>query len=389
MRFVLFSAQYLPTVGGVERYTHNLAQTLAGMGHTVLVVTSALPGQPAQQTQPDGTQVLRLPSFLWLKGRFPVLKPGAAGRKQAALLWQQTFDFALINTRFYPLSLFAANFCKKQGIPAAVLEHGTAHLSMGNPVLNTLGNWYEHWAIGYIRRRCKAFYGVSGASASWLQHFGIKAKGVLYNAVNPTVLQTLASSSLCNFRQQYGLLPSAPVVVYSGRFIPEKGIFELLDAFAQLHKTMPEVTLIMAGDGPCLDEVKARNQAGVVCTGMLPHNQSLALLSQATVFCLPSYSEGFSTVILEVAALKTAIVTTPTGGSPELIGDGKAGILLQNLQPDTIAAALQKALCEPAWRSQAEEKAYQTLTQRFTWQKTAEALVEIATKNPSGEGKGA
>ena len=47
MTICYFSAQYLPTVGGVERYTFNLAKRAVAAGHRALVVTSALPGLPA------------------------------------------------------------------------------------------------------------------------------------------------------------------------------------------------------------------------------------------------------------------------------------------------------------------------------------------------------
>ena len=50
MTICFFSAQYLPTVGGVERYTFNLARRVVAAGHTALVVTSALPGLPEEET---------------------------------------------------------------------------------------------------------------------------------------------------------------------------------------------------------------------------------------------------------------------------------------------------------------------------------------------------
>ena len=50
MTLCFFSAQYLPTVGGVERYTFNLAKRAVQAGHRVLVVTSALPGLPQEET---------------------------------------------------------------------------------------------------------------------------------------------------------------------------------------------------------------------------------------------------------------------------------------------------------------------------------------------------
>ena len=57
MKFIIFSAQYLPTVGGVERYTNSLAKKLIAKGHKVSVVTSSLPGQPDVETDSDGIKI--------------------------------------------------------------------------------------------------------------------------------------------------------------------------------------------------------------------------------------------------------------------------------------------------------------------------------------------
>ena len=73
MTICFFSAQYLPTVGGVERYTFNLARRVAAAGHTAIVVTSALPGLPDFETDEHGIRIYRLPVWPLMNGRFPVL----------------------------------------------------------------------------------------------------------------------------------------------------------------------------------------------------------------------------------------------------------------------------------------------------------------------------
>ncbi len=69
MHFWFFSAQYLPTIGGVERYTQNLSAALVAAGHSATVITSALPGLPKHETDESGTRILRLPVRPWLGGR--------------------------------------------------------------------------------------------------------------------------------------------------------------------------------------------------------------------------------------------------------------------------------------------------------------------------------
>ncbi|MDL2219213.1 glycosyltransferase family 4 protein [Ruminococcaceae bacterium OttesenSCG-928-O06] len=380
MRFLFFAAQYLPTAGGVERYTHNLAKTLVAAGHSATVVTSALPGLAAEETDEAGIRIFRLPARLWMAGRFPVPRGGKAFRRLSARLWENEYDFALINTRFYPLSLWAARQCRRRHLPAIVLEHGTKHLDMGNQVLNLFGGWYEHAAMHLMRRYCDDFYGVSLACSEWLRHFGVTAKGVLYNAVDPAELKALTDTPATNWRQRLGLAADAPLVAFVGRFIAEKGIWEMLDAFAILQGNHPAAALVMAGDGPLHAQAAQKKAPGVFLPGQVSYAESIALLHQADVFCLPTYSEGFSTTVLEAAVCGSFIVTTPTGGSPELICDGKSGILLDSIAPAAIAGALARALDDAALRKAAAVRLAQRVEEHFTWRRTTEALLEISQR---------
>ena len=110
MTICFFSAQYLPTVGGVERYTYNLARRVVKAGHKALVVTSALPGLPDHETDAEGIEILRLPVWPLMNGRFPVLRPGRDFSRLEKLLWGRKIDFCLINTPFLGSCLFRQYF---------------------------------------------------------------------------------------------------------------------------------------------------------------------------------------------------------------------------------------------------------------------------------------
>ena len=148
MVICFFSTQYLPTPGGVERYTWNLARRCVAAGHRALVVTASLPGLPARERDADGIEIYRLPSWPVMGGRFPVLKPLA----DADDLWAQGIDFAVIQTRMYTQSVWAARQCKRRGIPALVIDHSTGYMLHGG-LAGALGKAYEHAACGSIRRR--------------------------------------------------------------------------------------------------------------------------------------------------------------------------------------------------------------------------------------------
>ena len=374
MTICFFSAQYLPTVGGVERYTASLAARLVERGHRVLVVTSALPGLPEREEQ-DGISVWRLPVWPLMGGRFPIPKPGADFRRLARALWTEDIDFCVVQARFYLSSLYAVRQCRRRGIPHLVIDHSTGHMPLGRGPVAWAGHLYEHLAAAYLRKA--PFYGVSRAVCGWLEHFGIQAEGQLYNAVEPAALEQLAAAEpQVDWRAELGLAPDTRVAAFVGRIIPEKGVAELVQAFTGL--SLENAALLVAGDGPQLPELKAACPKNVYYLGSVPYPKTLQLYQQADLYCLPTrYAEGFPTTFLEAAALGCPILTSRTGGSDELLPDERYGIQLARPTPEAIAPALERALADADWRRQAAALTRKRLEENFTWQAVAQRLCEL------------
>ena len=370
MTFCFFTAQYLPTPGGVERYTWNLARRCVAAGHRAIIVTSALPGLPARERDADGLEIYRLPAFPVMGGRFPVLRPFAP----AADLWAQSIDFAVIQTRMYTQSIWAARQCRRRGIPALVIDHSTGYMMHGG-LGGVLGRWYEHLACGIIRRCGFPFYGVSGDVCRWLKTFGISAAGTLPNAVDPEELAALArAEDRTDWRQRLQVPADGHLVAFVGRLIPEKGALQLAKAVQQL----PGCVLAVAGTGPEEEALRAMG-GNVHALGALPHAQIVQLLSQADCYCLPTeYAEGFPTTLLEAAACRCPIVCTHTAGTGELLPDGDYAVYLDDTRPESLAAALTTVLQDPGASRQRCERAFRNLAEHFTWQAVFATMMKTA-----------
>ena len=247
---MIFSAQYLPTVGGVERYTNALAKKLIEKKHNVTVVTSALVDLPMQETDADGIHIVRLPVIPVMNGRFPVLKPSAEKRSFEKFFKENKPDFCVIQTRFYTNSIMAAILCKKYSVPNIVIEHGTAHLIQGG-VTGFLGNIYEHLVFKYINSKCPDIYGVSMACCNWLEHFGIRNKSIMYNAIDMDFINGIAAAE----KNEFGIDADKTVVCFSARLITEKGIYKAIDAFKK-YDNQDDVALVILGDGAEFENVK-------------------------------------------------------------------------------------------------------------------------------------
>ena len=376
MVICFFSTQYLPTPGGVERYTWNLARRCVAAGHRALVVTASLPGLPARETDPDGIEIFRLPSYPVMGGRFPVLYPFV----DAGDLWAQDIDFAVIQTRMYPQSVWAARQCKRRGIPALVIDHSTGYMMHGG-LAGALGKAYEHAACGCIRRCGFPFYGVSGDVCRWLQTFGITAAGRLPNAVDPDELDKLArAENAVDWRTKLNVPAGGKLIAFVGRLIPEKGAARLAEAVRQLNANGTPCALFIAGTGPEEAALRALG-APVYALGALPHPQIVQLFTQADCYCLPTeYAEGFPTTLLEAAACRCPILTTHTAGTGELLPDAGYAAYLETADPAAIAAALQAVLADPDAARTRADAAYQRLCAHFTWQAVFATMEKTAAQ---------
>lgn len=363
--FLFVSAQYLPTSGGVERYTWNLGRQLIQRGHRVIVATSALSGLPSHEMGADQIEIFRFPSWAFLRGRLPLLKFCPDFFRLARQLWSQPIDYCVINTYFYPLSMYAARQAHTCKIPCLIINHGSAWLMTGSLPLVLAGKLYERCAVRLCRRYCPHFYGVSQAAAQWLKTFSVRAEGIITNAISIEEIHQSISST--DWRQKLNLPADALIIAFVGRMIPEKGVQPLMDAMEQIRKHHPSAQLVMAGAGPLYDAKKHCISPGVHLLGNQPYPDVLALLQQADLFCLPSRSEGFACTVLEAAALGCPVLTTPTGDSPQLLPDASYGILLDNMESQTIAEACIHALSDSQWRTLASQKARQRLQKNYSW----------------------
>jgi glycosyltransferase involved in cell wall biosynthesis len=146
-------------------------------------------------------------------------------------------------------------------------------------------------------------------------------------------------------RFQVSELPLSPVVAFVGRLEPLKGIFELIDSFREVRSALPDVRLLIAGDGPAASEVRARVAhygRSVELLGRVPAESVSELLRQASLLCVPAPGEPYGMALLEAMAAGRAVVAARSGGASFLVKVPEGGRLV----PGGDSEALSKALVE-------------------------------------------
>jgi glycosyltransferase involved in cell wall biosynthesis len=131
----------------------------------------------------------------------------------------------------------------------------------------------------------------------------------------------------------------------------EKGHDVLIDAAVEVLRRMPAAHFDLVGAGPLLSSLRARAAARGVsgAFSFLGHQDDVAArLGEADMFALPSRSEAFPNAVLEAMAAGLPIVATNVGGIPELIEDGRTGLLVPPEDPMALADRLCRLMADPS-----------------------------------------
>jgi glycosyltransferase involved in cell wall biosynthesis len=129
----------------------------------------------------------------------------------------------------------------------------------------------------------------------------------------------------------------------------EKALEVMLDAHARLLERLPDVHLVIAGDGPCRPALESQiDRLGITANVHLlgRRNDVDQILGQVDAGALSSDWEGSPLFVFECKAARIPVVATAVGGVSELVESGRTGLLVPPREPDALAAALERVLTD-------------------------------------------
>lgn len=181
---------------------------------------------------------------------------------------------------------------------------------------------------------------------------GIIGKGSLAGVDLDRFSRAKWGSSAVETKRNLSISQNSKVILFIGRITGDKGIAELLGAFGQLSNIDYDVDLVLLGP---VDREYGRVFSGAsspVATNPRTHCIGYTdcperYLAIADVLCLPSYREGFGTVVIEAAAMGVPTVGTRITGLCDAIADGTTGILVPPRDESGLFTALKQLLDEP------------------------------------------
>lgn len=175
--------------------------------------------------------------------------------------------------------------------------------------------------------------------------------------------------------------------VYAGRLMPDKGVHVLLDAFARVREEVPHARLLIVGSSFFVGaprtayEQGLRDQAApmggaVEFTGFLSPPEVARLYAGASAVVVPSvWAEPCPLVVLEAMACAACVVASRVGGIPELIDDGRNGVLVPPGSADELARALCRVARDASMRQRLGRTAREAVLARHTWSHVAGNVV--------------
>lgn len=170
---------------------------------------------------------------------------------------------------------------------------------------------------------------------------------VQHNSIRPQ--SAAASVDVEALRARLGITSSQQIILSIGRLSKEKAHADLIEAFRQLAQTHPGLDnkLLIVGEGPELEALRAVSHGSGLAERIIFAGQVADVRPYydiASVFVLPSHSEGSPNVLLEAMAARVPVVATEVGGVPEVVNSEETALLAPAAQPATLAAAIARVL---------------------------------------------
>jgi glycosyltransferase involved in cell wall biosynthesis len=190
-------------------------------------------------------------------------------------------------------------------------------------------------------------------------------------------------------RRALGLPPEAIVLGTLGRLTEQKGQAVLLRAVADLAPRFPELVLFLAGDGPLRAELEAfaeRLGVGSRVRFLGVRRDRAALYAAMDAFVLPSLWEGLSLSLVEAMGAGRPVVATTVGGNPEVVEQGRTGLLVPPEEPAALAAAIVELLRDRQLAAEIGRAAAREARARFSIE---EHVARIAALYREGLGRAA
>jgi len=193
-----------------------------------------------------------------------------------------------------------------------------------------------------------------------------------------------------SIRKSLGLGPDQFVVGFVGRLDRAKGADLLIESAALLRDQADTLRFVVVGDGPARVRLEGRVRKldlGRMVTLAGLHENPAAVMRAFDVGVVPSRREAFGIAALEMMRMRVPVIVSPVGGLPELVQDGRTGIVLPGLAPEAIAQAIRRLKGDATLRERLSRNAFEHASS-FDGREQVRQIVDIYARLISTQRRG-
>ncbi len=338
--------------GGTERQVAELARSFDSKRFTAHVGCTVGGGFRAEELRQSGIPILELQMN-------SLMSPQAVHALNGLKHYVQANDIQLIHAFDAPMVIF--------GVPAGRLSAARVVLSSQRCYEDTIYPphqkyvWMAHRFAHGVVANCQAM------REHLLTHYHLPQEKirVCYNGLDTTAFQP-------GLRVRPPALREAKLVIGVVSVLrPEKAMNLLLEAFAGVRHLTPGLILLIVGSGPEEQGLRQLSEKlGIFgqCVFQPSTNQVSEWLRAIDIFVLPTRSEALSNSIMEAMACGCCVVASRVGGNPELVEEGKTGLLFESGDAQGLADQLRHLILNPQLRETMAAAGAEKMATRFSIQ---------------------
>ena len=355
-RVMMVVPQYpYPVLGGLERQSHELGKALKEIGINVQVISGKTSREQPHRDLVEGIPVFRIhwPRKKWIRFiRTPI------DLFHILIRERNSYDVVHLH-QFSWFALFTVVVSKMLNKPVLIkMPNGGGMFGLSFMTESRLG-----WVKLIIFKRTDAIVAITLDSFNELTAFGYPSNRILF-APNGIRVSEVDKATVKNINDT-----RLGRIVFVGSIIKEKGVFELIQAWCDIVKSVRRpVQLEFWGDGPQEDEIRRlcrgkKIEDSVIFRGHVDTVREK--LVETDIFVLPSISEGNSNAILEAMAAGLPVVSTDVGGTPMQVGIKGAQFLVRPGDKGALSNCLLKLIEDDKLRAEVGNAMYQRARVQF------------------------
>ncbi len=255
------------------------------------------------------------------------------------------------------------------------------------------GDWWEYreisgkeWYGGYIADRITTVSHTMKGELSMLYRIPHWKVDVVPNGIEQKRYEANADPG--RIKERYGIHPLAPVILFVGRLVRQKGPDLLVEAVPRVLAHRWDAKFIFVGGGGMEWQLKGRaNQLGVSGSmrfaGYVSEEEKIALLKSCDMVAMPSRNEPFGIVLLEAWSASKAPVAADIGALAENIDNFKDGIKVYH-HPESIAWGINRIIDDPAYVAELGKRGRIKVRKKFAWPIIGKGMEEAYSRLEAG-----